>query len=103
MAAFAIGVGHKPVTRHWLEWARSGILKSGNEKHARLMKLFSRFFVVAIGLFLTLSPQAHAGQGLEFTKRVQDGLIAAEPIRGPGVDRELFNGKPVLVVFFASW
>ena len=89
--------------RHWLEWARSGILKSGNEEHARLMKPFSRFFVVAIGLFLALSPQAHAGQGLEFTKRVQDGLIAAEPIRGPGVDRELFNGKPGFVVFFASW
>ena len=103
MAAFAIGVGHKPVMWHWLEWARSGILKSGNEEHARLMKPFSRFFVVAIGLFLALSPQAHAGQGLALTKRVQDGLIAAEPVRGPGVDRELFNGKPVLVVFFASW
>jgi len=65
--------------------------------------LLQIFFVVAIGLFLALSPQAHAGQGLALTKRVQDGLIAAEPVRGPGVDRELFNGKPVLVVFFSSW
>ena len=30
-------------------------------------------------------------------------MIAAESVRGTGIDRKLFNGKPVLVVYFASW
>lgn len=67
------------------------------------MKLFSKTIILAVGLVLALSSPLTAGEGLELTKRVQDGLIAADPVRGPGVDRELFNGKPVLVVFFASW
>lgn len=54
-------------------------------------------------LVLVLPLRLDAGQGIALNNHVQDGLIAAEPVRGPGVDRELFNGKPVLVVFFASW
>ena len=67
---------------------------------ARPMKPLCRFFLLAFGLLLA---QPGIGHALELTPQVQDGLIAAEPVRGPGVDRELFNGKPVLVVFFASW
>lgn len=64
------------------------------------MKRLSKFILLALGLVLA---QPGSGQALELNKQVQDGLIAAEAVRGPGVDRELFNGKPVLVVFFASW
>lgn len=67
------------------------------------MKPLSGILLLALGLILALPPRLDAGQALELDKRVQDGLIAAQPVRGPGVDRQLFNGKPVLVVFFASW
>ena len=67
------------------------------------MKPLSRIALLALGMVLTLPPRLDAGQAIALDERVQDGLIAAEPVRGPGVDRQLFNGKPVLVVFFASW
>ncbi len=67
------------------------------------MKPLYRVVIVAVGLILAIPPKLDAGQAIELNKQVQDGLIAAKAVRGPGVDRELFNGKPVLVVFFASW
>ncbi|NKB56464.1 MAG: hypothetical protein GKS00_09020 [Alphaproteobacteria bacterium] len=67
------------------------------------MKQLSRVLLLTVGLILVIQPQVDAGQAIELNKQVQDGLIAAKSVRGPGVDRELFNGKPVLVVFFASW
>lgn len=67
------------------------------------MKRLSRVFLLAFGLLLVIPPQPNASQTIELNKQVQDSLIAAEAVRGPGVDRQLFNGKPVLVVFFASW
>jgi len=30
-------------------------------------------------------------------------LLALKPLRDQGVDRALFDGKPLLVAFFASW
>jgi hypothetical protein len=59
--------------------------------------------LLAVGLILVLPPRLDAGQEFVLSKKVQDALIAAEPVRGPKADRQLFNGKPVLVVFFASW
>lgn len=67
------------------------------------MKRLSRVFLMAFSLILVIPPQLDANQAIELNKQVQDSLIAAEAVRGPGVDRQLFNGKPVLVVFFASW
>jgi hypothetical protein len=64
------------------------------------MKPIFRMLVLTLGLVLA---QPGSGQALELNTQVQDGLIAAQAVRGPGVDRQLFNGKPVLVVFFASW
>lgn len=61
---------------------------------------------LAKGIFLALVlsiPTFATGHAVELTTKVQDGLIAADVVRGQAVDRELFNGKPVLVVFFASW
>lgn len=67
------------------------------------MKRLSRVLILAFGVIFVLPPRLDASQAIELNKQVQDGLIAAEAVRGPGVDRQLFNGKPVLVVFFASW
>ena len=67
------------------------------------MKRLSSIFLLAFSLILVIPPQLGARQAIELNKQVQDGLIGAEAVRGPGVDRQLFNGKPVLVVFFASW
>lgn len=67
------------------------------------MKSLSRTFLLAFVFVLAVAARPDAVHAVELDKRVQAGLIAAEPVRGPAVDRELFNGKPVLVVFFASW
>ncbi len=67
------------------------------------MKSLSKVLLIAAGLILALPPRLDAGQGFVLSEKVQEALTAAEPVRGPKVDRELFNGKPVLVVFFASW
>ncbi len=67
------------------------------------MKPLSRILLLAAGLILALPPRLDAGPAIALDERVRDGLIAAQPVSGPGVDRELFDGKPVLVVFFASW
>lgn len=71
------------------------------------MKHFVRSLLFVAGMFIAvpqgMADMAAAPARLELSKHVQDGLIAAEPVRGPAVDREMFNGKPVLVVFFASW
>lgn len=67
------------------------------------MKPLFKVFLLTLGLILALPPRLGAGQGLELDERVQDGLIAAQTVRGQGVGRQLFNGEPVLVVFFASW
>ena len=67
------------------------------------MERLSAVLLLALGLILVIPPQLDAGQTIELNKQVQDGLIAAKTVRGPGVDRQLFNGKPVLVVFLASW
>ena len=67
------------------------------------MKSISRLFLPAFAFVLAIAFRPDTGHAIELDQQVRDGLIAAEPVRGPAVDRELFNGKPVLVVFFASW
>ena len=37
------------------------------------------------------------------TDDIKKAFMKAKPVRGKSVDREMFNGKPLLVVFFASW
>jgi hypothetical protein len=64
--------------------------------------LYRILFLIAF--FIPTTPShLNASEALELNERVQAGLIAAKPLRGQGVNRQLFNGKPVLVVFFASW
>ncbi len=57
---------------------------------------FSAFVLVA-------APAANAGPGLSLTESVKAGLLAAQPVLGKKVGQETFDGKPVLVTFFASW
>ena len=47
--------------------------------------------------------QSNAKQGVQLMDGIKSALAAAKPVRGNAVDREMFNGKPLLVVFFASW
>jgi hypothetical protein len=47
---------------------------------------------------------ARAADGVRLTDAVKQHLIAAQPVRDDaGVERDSFDGKPVLVLFFASW
>ncbi len=58
----------------------------------------------ALMIFALLAiPPAKAGPNLSLSEEVKAGLLAGEPVLGRGVGRETFNGKPVLVTFFASW
>ncbi|MBL6957769.1 MAG: hypothetical protein ISR52_02225 [Rhodospirillales bacterium] len=67
-------------------------------------KLITRIFIAAaFGLLAVFAQPATAQAELRLSDNVKQHLIAAKPVKGPGVDRQLFNGKPVLVVFFASW
>ena len=68
------------------------------------MRILRLFLLAAFGAsVLTAAAPAKANKDLVLTPSIQAELMAAKPVRGKGVDRETFNGKPVLVVFFASW
>ena len=68
------------------------------------MKISRRLLLAALGaLVLAAQAPADARSGFRLTDGMKDALIAADPVRGPGVDRQIFDGKPILVVFFASW
>ena len=57
----------------------------------------------ASAAMLTVAPVAQAGPGLSLTDAVKSHLMAAKPVENRGATRESFNGKPLLVIFFASW
>jgi len=72
------------------------------------MKLARIFIMLTVGAFafsaaISFAPKAIAGPGLSLTENVKEGLIGLKPVRGVAVTNELFDGKPLLVVFFASW
>ena len=60
------------------------------------------FLFVVIYILVSGMTAAHAGN-VQLTEPVKSEMIAANPVTGKGVDRAFFDGKPVLVVFFASW
>ena len=64
-----------------------------------------KLFVIAIfGTVVALMPPAaQAGPGLSLSESVKAGFLAAQPVLGKKVGQETFDGKPVMVVFFASW
>ncbi len=68
------------------------------------MKSVRVLLLIAIGAFaLSVAQPASANSNLSLTDGVKQRLMDAKPVKGKSVDRESFNGKPLLVVFFASW
>ncbi len=70
------------------------------------MKLIRNLFFVAFGIFVFVAPlRADSGQKIYLSDSVKAALIAAKPVQGTsmGVDQNAFDGRPVLVSFFASW
>ena len=60
-------------------------------------------FPFFLSLVLVTATQFEARADLRLTDSIKSALAAAKPVRGDRLDREMFDGKPLLVVFFASW
>ena len=60
-------------------------------------------FPFFLGLVLVATTQFEARADLRLTDSIKSALAAAQIIHGDRFDCEMFNGKPLLVVFFASW
>jgi len=53
--------------------------------------------------FLSAVPSAGADQILNLSENIKDILLQAKPVLGKKVSQKTFNGKPILITFFASW
>lgn len=61
-------------------------------------------FIIALGVFAFMAPlPADAAQKVSLNDAVKNALIAAKSVHGSTVDQNAFDGRPVLVSFFASW
>ncbi len=68
------------------------------------MRLKNLFVISVFSAVIALaSSGAIAGPNLSLTESVKAGLMAAQPVLGKKVGQETFDGKPLLVTFFASW
>jgi len=61
------------------------------------------FLSLILAAFVLAGVPAEARNKITLTQEIKQRLIDAPPLRGEGVTREAFDGKPVLVTFFASW
>lgn len=62
-----------------------------------------RLFILLIaGIAVAFVARAQAAE-ITLNGNVKAELQQANPLGGKPVDRALFDGKPLLVVFFASW
>lgn len=61
------------------------------------------FALAALFLIAAASPARAADNGVMLGAEAQKTLMALKPLRDQGADRALFDGKPLLVVFFSSW
>lgn len=61
------------------------------------------FLGLILAAFVLAGVPAEAQNKITLTDEIKQRLIDAPPLKGDGVTREAFNGKPVLVTFFASW
>lgn len=76
--------------------------------HAMMQNLKTRrrLLFAAIALIAAcVGPQRnlHAEPPVRLDAKAQALLKALTPLRPPAIDRSLFDGRPVLVKFFASW
>ncbi len=60
------------------------------------------FFLLIVAVAVAFFARAHAAE-VSLSTGVKQAIAAAAPLRPPAEDRELFDGRPLLVVFFASW
>jgi hypothetical protein len=68
------------------------------------MKLSKLFVLSIFSAFVFFAEQTvQAGPGHSLTESVKADLMAAQPVLGKKVGQETFDGKPILVTFFASW
>ncbi|MBL24795.1 MAG: hypothetical protein CMM48_12960 [Rhodospirillaceae bacterium] len=68
-------------------------------------RLFMRLkfcLLVVLLAGVAFSAPARADRNV-LSEKAKAALMAAKPVRGAPVNRQIFDGKPVLVVFFASW
>ena len=70
--------------------------------HTTVTNRFSLLGLFLVAFMLAGVP-AQAQNKITLTQEIKQRLIDAPPLRGDGVTREAFNGKPILVTFFASW
>ena len=61
------------------------------------------YLIPFLAAFVLVGVPAQAQNKITLTPEIKQRLIDAPPLKGDGVTREAFNGKPVLVTFFASW
>lgn len=62
----------------------------------------SHLLIVIMSVLISF-PATAQEKSRQLTEQVKSQFISAKPINNSGVDRAFFDGKPVLVVFFASW
>ncbi len=68
------------------------------------MRMKRRILIVALAaaLWLAVAP-VKAADDIVLSAEVKARVMALEPLRGNGVEGAAFDGRPVLVTFFASW
>ncbi len=66
------------------------------------LKYLSLSLLLYVG-FLSAVPSAGADQILNLSKNIKEILLQAKPVLGKKVSQKTFNGKPILITFFASW
>lgn len=68
------------------------------------MKMIPTTIILAFGAFLMFAaPNANAGPGLNLSENIKAGLMGMRAVKGEPVTLEFFDGKPTMVIFFASW
>ena len=59
---------------------------------------------LAVGAMMAFTAlQAHAGPKDGLTAATKQHLMDAQAIQNRAIDATMFDGKPVAVIFFASW
>ena len=69
---------------------------------------YMKFTYLSLTLFLNIAiisavSSAGAGQILNLSEYIKEIVFKAKPVLGKKVSQETFNGKPILITFFASW
>jgi hypothetical protein len=68
------------------------------------MKMIRTTIILAFGaFFLFAAPNANAGPGLKLSEDIKAGLMGMRAVKGEPVTEAFFDGKPTMVIFFASW